>query len=198
MIAFLPSDINIASQPFRQERAQNAGLAAAGAVLACSLVLLVSLILHSRAQAGDLRKVIGSQQAQLTRLQRAQAQYSSVLGKPGNADVFAQSVLLNELIARRAVSWTRVFEDLGTVLPSNMRLLSIQLPQVNAENGTGRNRVRLDMWVGTEQPASVIGLLKKLEGSALFGDASVMTQAPPTQNDPLYKYRLTVAYAQQL
>ncbi len=198
MIAFLPSDINIASQPFRKERAQNAALAAAGVVLTCSLLLLVSLILHSRAQAGDLRKIIDSQQAQLTKLQRAQAEYSSVLGKPGNADVFAQSVLLNELIARRAVSWTRVFEDLGTVLPSNMRLLSIQLPQVNAENGTGRNRVRLDMWVGTEQPASVIGLLKKLEGSPLFGDASVMTQAPPTQNDPLYKYRLTVAYAQQL
>ncbi len=198
MIAFLPSDINIASQPFRKERAQNAALALAGVVLMCSLLLLVSLILHSRRQARHLRRSIDSQQAELTGLQRAQAQYSSVLGKPGNADVFAQSVLLNELIARRAVSWTRVFEDLGTVLPSNMRLLSIQLPQVNAENGTGRNRVRLDMWVGTEQPASVIGLLKKLEGSPLFGDASVMTQAPPTQNDPLYKYRLTVAYAQQL
>jgi hypothetical protein len=198
MIAFLPSDINIASQPFRRERAQNAALAAGGVLLACSLLLLVSLIVHSRGQARHLRRIINSQKAQLTSLQRAQAQYSTVLGKPGNAEVFAQSVLLNELIARRAVSWTRVFEDLGTVLPSNMRLLSIQLPQVNAENGTGRNRVRLDMWVGTEQPASVIGLLKKLEGSALFGDASVMTQAPPTQNDPLYKYRLTVAYAQQL
>ncbi len=198
MIVFSPSDINIASQPFRRERAQNAALAAAGAVLLCSLLLLVSLILHSRAQAADLRKVIDSQQARLTGLQRAQAQYSTVLGKPGNADVFAQSVLLNELIARRAVSWTRVFEDLGTVLPNNMRLLSIQLPQVNAENGTGRNRIRLDMWVGTEQPAAVIAFLKKLESSSLFGDASVMTQAPPSQNDPLYKYRLTVAYAQQL
>ncbi len=198
MIAFSPSDINIASQPFRRERAQNAALAVAGVVLACSLLLLVSLILHARTRAAYLRKIIGTQEAQLTGLQRAEAQYSTVLGKPGNADVFAQSVLLNELIARRAVSWTRVFEDLGTVLPSNMRLLSIQLPQVNAENGSGRNRVRLDMWVGTEQPAAVIGFLKKLEGSALFGDASVITQVPPTQNDPSYKYRLTVAYAQQL
>jgi len=26
----------------------------------------------------------------------------------------------------------------------------------------------------------------------------VMTQTPPTQNDPLYKYRVTVSYAQKL
>jgi hypothetical protein len=37
-----------------------------------------------------------------------------------------------------------------------------------------------------------------LGSSKLFGDASVMSQAPPTQNDPNYKYRVTVAYAQQL
>ena len=197
MISFSPSDINLASQPFRRERAQNATLAVVGFALICSLVLFMSLILHERAQARDLRHVIDSQRAQLRLIQRSQAQYSSVLNKPENADVFAQSVLLNELIARRAVSWTRVFEDVGTVLPPNMRLLSIQLPQVAADNKSGRDRVELDMWVGTEQPPAVIGLLKKLERSKLFGDASVMSQVPPSQNDPLYKYRLTVPYAQQ-
>jgi hypothetical protein len=197
MIRFSPSDINIASQPFRRERAQNAVTAMIAAGLAVSLLALTILILHSRVQAADLRNIIHSQQAELTRLERSQGEYSTILARPDNADVFAQSVLLNELIARRAVSWTRVFEDLGTVLPNNMRLLSIRLPQVAAENGTGRNRVQLDMWVGTEQPAAVIQFLKRLEGSKLFGDASVMTQTPPTQNNPLYQYRLTVSYAQR-
>jgi hypothetical protein len=198
MIAFSPSDINIASQPFRRERAQNAALAATAAALTASLLVAIIMILHGRAQAADLRKVIAGQRAQLAKLQQSQAQYSQVLSKPGNADVFAQSILLNDLIARRTVSWTRVFQDLGTVLPTNMRLLSIRLPQVAAENGTGRNRVQLDMWVGTEQPASVIALLQRLEGSKLFGDATMISQNPPTQNNPLYQYRLTVAYAQQL
>ncbi len=198
MIAFSPSDMNLASQPFRRERAHNAGLAIAGLVLAATLLVLVFLILHSRAQATDLRAIIDQQQSQLTRLQRSQAAYSSVLARPKNADIFAQSVLLNELIARRSVSWTRVFEDLGTVLPKNMRLLSIRLPQVATENRAGLNRVQLDMWVGTQQPSAVIDLLKRLERSSLFGDAAVMTEDPPTQNDPLHKYRLTVAYAQKL
>ncbi|HEX4170369.1 MAG TPA: hypothetical protein VHZ55_33300 [Bryobacteraceae bacterium] len=198
MMAFLPSDMNIASQPFRRERAYNAALAAAGLGLFVSLLVLVSLILHARVQAKDLRAVIDAQNVELTRFRRLQATYSAVLARPKNADVFSQSVLLNELIARRSVSWTRVFEDLGTVLPKNMRLLSIRLPQVSREGPSGLNRVQLDMWVGTEQPAAVIQLLKKLESSRLFGDASVMTEAPPTQNDPLHKYRLTVAYAQKL
>ena len=197
MMVFSPSDINIASQPFRRERAQNALLAAAGAALLCTLIFLGVLILHSRAQAADLRRVINTQHAELSRLQQEQTLYASVLQKPGNADVFAKSVLLNEMIARRSVSWTRVFEDLGTVLPRNMRVLSIRLPQVSADNKTGKDRVQLDMWVGTEKPVALVGFLKQLYGSKLFGNASVMTEAPPTQNDPLYKYRLTVAYAQQ-
>jgi type IV pilus assembly protein PilN len=56
----------------------------------------------------------------------------------------------------------------------------------------------LDMVVGTSQPETFIELLKRLQQSALFGDAQVLGQQPPTQNDPLFKFRVTVAYAQKL
>jgi hypothetical protein len=193
-----PTEINLASQPFRRERAQNAAIAAACVVLTCSLLLLVSLFLHERAQAGDLRNVIDAQHAQLRALQRQEARFSAILSKQENADVFATNVFLNELIARRGVSWTRVFSDLGTVLPENMRLLGMRLPQVGVEEGSGTNRVQLDMLVASERSDAVIGLLKNLEQSRLFGAATVVTQTPPTQNDPFYKYRVTVAYAQKL
>jgi hypothetical protein len=68
-----------------------------------------------------------------------------VLSKPENADIFSKSVLLNELIARRGVSWTRVFKDMETVMPANMRPLGIRLPQVGADDSDGINRVRLDV-----------------------------------------------------
>ncbi len=198
MNAFSPTSINIASQPFRRERAQNAMLAAMCAAFLCSLLVLVSLILHARAQAADLRRVIASENAELRGLEREDTQFSAILGKPENADVFSTSVFLNELIARRAVSWTRVFKDLGTVMPAEMRLMGIRLPQVAAEDASGTNRVQLDMLVGTTRPEAVIDLLKHLQQSSLFGPAQVMIQQPPTQNDPLYKYRVTVAYAQKL
>jgi type IV pilus assembly protein PilN len=52
--------------------------------------------------------------------------------------------------------------------------------------------------VGTDKPEGVIDLLKHLQESPLFGAAKVERQQPPSQNDPLYKYQLTVAYAQKL
>ena len=189
---------NIASEPFRRERAQNAALALICAGLAFSLLVLISLILHARAQAADLRRVIAGENVELQRLERDERQFSAVLAKPQNADVFSRSVFLNEIIARRAVSWTFVFKDVETVLPSNVRLVGIRLPQVSAEDAGGANRVQLDMMVGTDRPDAVIELLKRLQQSSLFGPAQVMMQQPPTQNDPLYKYRVTVSYAQKL
>ena len=190
--------INLASEPFRRERAQKAVLASICLALACSFLVLVGLILHGRSQASDIRRQIDQQQAQLRRLQREQTQFSTILGRPDNADVFARSVFLNQLIARRAISWTHVFKDLETVMPSDMRLEAVRLPQIATEDIGGVDHVELDMVVGTRRPDAVIALLKRLEESALFGAAAVVNQQPPTQNDPLYRYRVTVAYAQKL
>ena len=190
--------INLASQPFRAERAQTALLAGVCAALLVSLGVLGGLILHARSEATGLRRQLDAETATLKRLQRDQTRFSAVLSKPQNADVFATSVFLNEVIARRGLSWTRVFKDLETVIPPNMRLLGVRLPQTAADDGAGTNRVQLDMNVGTMEPAALIGLLKRLDKSKLFGPASMVNQSPPTQNDPLYKYRVTVSYAQKL
>jgi type IV pilus assembly protein PilN len=190
--------INLASQPFRRERAANAALLGLCVALTCSLLALSVLILHERAQAADLRRMIDHQQADLNGVERDQAQYTSVLGKPQNADVFATSVFLNELIVRRGVSWTRAFADLEKIMPYDLRLVTVRLPQVPAQEVGGINHVQLDMVVGTDKPAAVLELLKRLQASPLFGSAELMTSVPPTQNDPLYRYRITVAYAQKL
>lgn len=198
MTKFSSSSINIASQPFRRERAENAAYAIICAVLVCSLLLLITLIAHARSQAADLRRVIDAENRELKVLQRQESQFSTVLSRPENADVFSRSVFLNELIARRSVSWTRVFKDLQGVMPGNMRLMGIRLPQVAAEQTSEVNHIELEMTVGTDRPEAVIDLLTRLERSPLFGSAQVMSQNPPTQNDPLYKYRLNVAYVQKL
>lgn len=198
MTALRPAMVNLASQPFRRERAQLAGWAAACIVLTCSLLVLMGLIGYSTAKAAGLRKQIAEQRAALSKLEQQQRQYTAVLGKPQNADIFSTSVFLNQLIARRGVSWARVFKDLDTVMPANMRLIGIRLPQTGPGDVNGVNRVQLDMQVGTTQPEMLIQLLKRLQQSSLFGAASLMNQSPPTQNDPLYKYRVTVEYAQKL
>ena len=54
------------------------------------------------------------------------------------------------------------------------------------------------MTVEASSPEPVIGFVARLEGSDVFGSTQVSTITLPTQNDPFYRYRLSVTYAQNL
>jgi type IV pilus assembly protein PilN len=185
--------INLATEPFRKTRAALVGFVAAAAVLAFLLVVETASILHSRSQAADLRAERNNLNAQLGRLGAQQAKVNALLHQPENAQVLEESVFLNTLIERKAISWTRLFSDLGKVVPYNVRLISVRLPQIDS-----LNRIELDMVVGAQDPVSIVELLRKLERSPAFGSTTVMNSMPPGQNEQLYRYRVTVTYAQKL
>jgi len=189
--------INLASEPFRRERARNAALVAGCALLSISLIVLISMVLHERGRAAKLRKEIEVQRVADAKYQRDQARFRSILGKSENADVFSESAFLNQLIARRAVSWTMVFDDLQTVLPYNVRLVSVRLPQVAAGDDPSSNHIQLDMFVGAEHHEAVVELLTRLERSPRFGSAALVSQQPPAQNEPFFRYRVSVPYVQK-
>ncbi len=46
-----------------------------------------------------------------------------------NAEVLQQSVLLNALIERKSISWTRLFADIAGVQPNGVRLIQVRLPR---------------------------------------------------------------------
>jgi type IV pilus assembly protein PilN len=192
-----PLSINLASTPFRAERARNAALGAASVLAVISLAILALLIRGETSRASALHSQIGALEARLLSVQREQGRAQGVLAKPENAGVFSQSVFLNELIARRAVSWSRVFDDLQTVIPYNVRLVSVRLPQAAPSESASTNHLQLDMTVGSDRQDAVVELLKRLEESPLFGYAVLLNQQPPTQNEPLYRYRISVAYVQK-
>jgi type IV pilus assembly protein PilN len=121
-----------------------------------------------------------------------QAKFDSQMRQPGNEVVLDRSILLNTLIKRKAISWTRIFDDLGTVLPPTVRVMAIR-PQVNAQD-----QLFLDMTVSAASPEPVIAFIVKLEGSDVFGSTAVSGITPPSQTDPSYRYRLSVNYAQKL
>ena len=95
--------------------------------------------------------------------------------------------------AQHGIGQPAIFGDLEKVVPYNVRLVSVKLPQVNSDNA-----VQLDMMVGAESFAPVLELLKRLETSPQFGPTSVVNSLPPSQTDKLWKYRVSVSYAQKL
>jgi hypothetical protein len=54
------------------------------------------------------------------------------------------------------------------------------------------------MQVGAEARGDFVEFLKALETSDLFGRLDVRGSSPPTENQPLWRYQLTVQYDQRL
>lgn len=168
------------------------GSAVAGVMLMVTLGLLISLSVTERRESTDTRGELNRVNRQLAAIRTEQVKLDAAMRQPGNAVVLDRSVLINSLIRRKAISWTRIFGDLEKVMPHNVRLLTIR-PQVNAND-----ELFLDLTVAAEAPEPVIGFIVKLEGSEVFGSTAVSGITPPTQTDPFYRYRLSVNYAQKL
>jgi hypothetical protein len=185
--------INLSSEPFRRDRPMIAAYAACAVALVGLLSVLVFLIVSERHRARDAREAVAAVNAQLRTITAKQAEVDALLRQPPNAEVLQRSVLLNGLIDRKSISWTRIFADLESVMPYNVRLISVRLPQI-----TPQNEVLLNMVVGVKEPGSLIAFLKRLEESPRFGTIYGQSSQPPAQNEPLYRYTITVNYAQKL
>src|SRR6185503_6465325 len=182
--------LNLASQPFRRNRAMVVASVTLSAVLGGTLSVLISLILADRAQLADVRADVSRLNQDIRKVAAQQAQLDTVLRKPENAEVLERSVFLNALLKRKGISWTRIFSDLEKTLPHNIRIIQIH-PSVDAYD-----RVTLDMQVGAESPAPMIEMLRAMGGSPLFSRPEIKNQQAPTQSEPLWRYRVSVEYAQ--
>jgi len=180
--------LNLSSEPFRRDRPMVAASVAAGVILTGLLALLIFLAVVERDQATEARQEIAALRKSVAALNREQAELAGLLQKPENVAVLDRVLFINTLLYRKGISWTKIFSDLEGVLPYNVRLVSIR-PQVDS-----RNEVFLTMAVGSQTQPPVIEMLKRLENSPLFGSVEVHTWIPPSQNEPLYRYQVSVNY----
>ncbi len=185
--------INLSTEPFRRDRPELVASGAVAIVLTLLLGVLGYLILADRARVKDTRVAVEKLDSEARRISAEQAKLEGTLRQPANAEVLQRSYLLNTLIEHKSISWTKIFSDLETVMPLETRIISVRLPQI-----TSHNEVVLDVQVGAKEPAPFLVLLNHLNKSPLFGPVDLKSEQPPTQQEPLYKFRFTVNYAQKL
>jgi len=184
--------VNLAREPFHRDRPVLIGSALLALLLFGMLGVLISMALRERSETRDTQAMLARVDRQLAAVHTEQAKLDASMRLPGNEVVLDRSVLINTLIRRKAISWTKIFSDLEKVLPANVRIVAIR-PSVNAQGG-----LFLDMQVAAESPEPVIGFIAKLEGSDVFGSTAVSGINPPSQTNPFYRYQLSVNYAQKL
>jgi hypothetical protein len=185
--------INLSNDPFRKDRPMLMASGTCAVLLTALLCVLGFLVLSERGRAKETRLMVDGLNNELRSIGAEQARLDGTLRQPANAEVLQRSLLLNTLVERKSISWTRIFADLEGVTPYNVKIIQVRLPQINSHN-----EVTLDMIVGAQEPTPVFEFLKRLETSPLFGPTTVHASQPPTQNEPLYRYRVSVDYAQKL
>ena len=184
--------INLASQPFRRDRAILAGAAAICVALAAALGGLIYLYAADRAESAELRREVDRLDRQTAKSGADLALLEAILRKPENSTVMEDSVFINTLLYHKGISWSRLFADLESTIPYNVKLIAL-VPSINS-----RNVVVLDISVAAQDSKALVEFAMALERSAAFRDVSPHNEQPPTQAEPFHKGRVTVTYAQKL
>ena len=163
-------DINLATRPYEDAREfwERWGLGVG--LLAVSTLLLIGFSVQSWIHAGRDRQAIRGLQQQIGERDGERAKAQAFLDQNANRSTRDQSQFLNGLIQRKAFSWTRVFEDLERVMPSNLHVVSLR-PEINDQN-----QMQLDMKVACETRGAAVELVHRMEGSRHFQGAQLVQE----------------------
>jgi len=163
-------DINLASQPYEDVRQfwLRWGMAlVAAAVL--TLALLAFTVMGWFAARRD-HAMIASYRAEIGQRDRSRQQAQDFLNRPENRTTRDESQFLNELIERKALSWTHVLEDLEKVMPTRVHLVSIH-PELDESN-----QLKLKMVVGGDSRDRALELARRMEESRRFTQTYIETE----------------------
>src|SRR6202162_2805983 len=160
-------DINLASQPY--EDARQFWMRWGTAVIALGLLTLVLLTadVTGWVNARRDRAAIAQKRAMIAERDQIRANAERVLNLPQNRATRDESQFLNELIERKAFSWTRVLENLEKVMPAHVHLESIS-PQLDEDNQLG-----LKMTVAGDSRDRALELARRMEESRRFAQTQV-------------------------
>jgi type IV pilus assembly protein PilN len=184
--------INLASQPFRRDRAMVVASTVVSLLLVVTLGILIRLAMQDNRQLADVRHEVGLLKTQVQTVTREQARMDAVIHKPENETVLERSVFLNTLLKRKGISWNQIFTDLEKTIPYNVKLVRIR-PTVDDQG-----HVLLDMIMASDTAGPANDALKAFRTNALFSAVVMKGFSPPTQSEPLFRVSLDVTYAQKL
>jgi type IV pilus assembly protein PilN len=164
-------NINLASQPYEAARFYRRRMGALVMALAVVTALLVGYIVYQRAQSRGINKQLAEVRREINGLDFEDAQARALLNKPVNRDIADQSAFLNDLFARKALSWTRVFTEMERIVPPNLHVVSMK-PEY-----TKTNDLMVHVVVATDSRDRAVELVRRMEKSNHFRQSQVMAEA---------------------
>lgn len=160
-------NINLASNPYEAAREYTRRMGMLVAALAVIFVGLLGYILYHRSHNRGINQEIQQAQQEIASLNAEKAKALATLNQPQNRQIADQSQFLNNLFARKALSWTRVFTELERMMPPNIHVVSMK-PEFNHDN-----QLVLHVVVVTSVRDKAVELVKSMEKSPHFHSPQV-------------------------
>jgi len=163
-------NLNLATRPYRDVRQFLMTWGLGTALLAVVTLALVVYAAVSWRQSRTSREQTAQIRQQIEKLDRERADAVAMLNQPQNVEVVSRAAFLNDFIARRSFSWTRLFMELERIVPPRLHVVSIA-PSLNKNN-----QIEIRMVVGGDAREPAVELVQRLERSPSFRQAQLRSE----------------------
>jgi len=166
--------INLASQPYEVAQSYLRRMTMLIAALGIVGVLLASYIIYQRQYSRGINRQLADVQRQIESLGTEEAQARAILNKPANRVIADQSDFLNQLFARKSLSWTRIFTEMEKIVPADLHVVSMK-PEY-----TKTNDLVLHVIVATDSRDRAVEMVRNMEKSSHLRQAQIVAETVTT------------------
>ncbi len=169
-------NINLATERYEAVRQYLQRVRTLVVLLAIVAATLVGYIVFQRSHTRDIDGKIAKAQQELSELNNEKVQAQAILNKPVNRGIADQSEFLNELFARKSLSWTRIFSEMERIMPPNIHVVSMK------PDYTVNNELVVHVVVATDSRDRAVELVKRMEQSSHFRAPQVVAETVTTNS----------------
>jgi type IV pilus assembly protein PilN len=169
-------NINLASQPYEVAQNYRRQMTLAITGLGIVAVLLLGYILYQHIHSRGINRQLAQAQLQMHSLENEEAQAHAILNKPANKVIADQSDFLNQLFARKSLSWTHIFTEMEKIVPADLHVVSMK-PEY-----TKTNDLVLHVIVATDSRDRAVEMVRNMEKSSHLRQAQIVAETVTTSS----------------
>jgi hypothetical protein len=167
--------LNLATRPFYNERLVRLVLALVSLLVVALAAFNVVQVMRLTSRDAEVRRQADAAEAEAARLRAEARAISQTINRDQLAAVQAASREANQLIDRRAFSWTDLFNRFEATLPGDVRIASVT-PQLDQQG-----RMLVAVTVVSRRVEELDGFIEALEKTGAFRE--VLSRTEEAQED---------------
>jgi type IV pilus assembly protein PilN len=169
-------NINLASQPYELAQSYKRRMTTVIVALGLMALVLIGYIVYQRQRSRGINRQLTQVEAQIQSLGHEEAQARAILNKPANKVIADQSDFLNQLFARKSLSWTRIFTEMEKIVPAGLHVVSMK-PEY-----TKTNDLVLHVIVATDSRDRAVEMVRHMESSNHLRQAQIVAETVTTNS----------------